>query len=185
MGEAADREALYRELYPRLKEIAARLFRRERPGHTFTASDIIHEALLKLLKMDGREFASDGHFLGVAVRAMRQVILDHIRRSKRRAPLHEDWRRVRLDELSRGRSPVTIGFEDLDAALVELARSDERAADVAGLRLLTELTKEEIASSLGISRSTFDRTWARSKGWLKDHLGLRDGAGPPRRGPPP
>jgi RNA polymerase sigma factor (TIGR02999 family) len=165
--KAGDHEAL-EELVPlvykELRDIARHHLQRERPGHTLQSAALVHEAYLRLL--DQRPFDTDNraHFLAVASRLMRQILVDHAR-SHGAAKRGAD-RRVELDAslvLPQVRNTDVIALDD---ALMGLAKLDEEQARIVELRFFGGLATEEIAEVLGISASTVKREWNVAKAWL-------------------
>jgi RNA polymerase sigma factor (TIGR02999 family) len=165
--KAGDQEALAALVplvYKELRDIARHHLRRERPGHTLQSAALVHEAYLRLL--DQRPFDTDNraHFLAVASRLMRQILVDYARSHgavKRGAD-----RRVDLDAslvLPQVRSTDVVALDD---ALTGLAQLDEQQGRIVELRFFGGLATEEIAEVLGISASTVKREWNVAKAWL-------------------
>jgi RNA polymerase sigma factor (TIGR02999 family) len=156
--KAADQdalEALVPLVYKELRDIARHHLRRERPGHTLQSAALVHEAFLRLV--DQRPFDSENraHFLAVASRLMRQILVDYAR-SHGAAKRGAD-RTVELDTslvLPQARSTDVIALDD---ALNDLARLDEQQGPIVELRFFGGLATEEIAEVLGISSSTVKR----------------------------
>ena len=164
---AGDREALETLVplvYKELREIAHYHLRRERPGHTLQSAALVHEAYLRLADQKPFEAENRAHFLAVASRLMRQILVDYARghaAAKRGADL-----RVELDAtliLSRERSAEVVA---LDEALNRLMQMDEHQGQIVELRFFGGLSVEEIGDVLGISRSTVKREWNVAKAWL-------------------
>jgi RNA polymerase sigma factor (TIGR02999 family) len=78
-GDDSARIELTPTLYKELHRIASRHLRSERPGHTLQATALVHEAYLKLFEGTARQFTDKVHFLAVASRVMRQVLVDYAR----------------------------------------------------------------------------------------------------------
>jgi RNA polymerase sigma factor (TIGR02999 family) len=163
-GDQEALEALVPLVYKELRDIARRHLQRERPGHTLQSAALVHEAYLRLL--DQRPFDTDNraHFLAVASRLMRQILVDHARThgaAKRGAD-----RRVELDTslvLPQVRGTDVVALDD---ALKDLANLDEQQGRIVELRFFGGLLTEEIADVLGISPSTVKRDWNMAKAWL-------------------
>jgi len=163
-GDQEALEALVPLVYKELRDIARRHLQRERPGHTLQSAALVHEAYLRLL--DQRPFDTDNraHFLAVASRLMRQILVDHARThgaAKRGAD-----RRVELDTslvLPQVRGTDVVALDD---ALKDLANLDEQQGRIVELRFFGGLSTEEIADVLGISPSTVKRDWNMAKAWL-------------------
>jgi RNA polymerase sigma factor (TIGR02999 family) len=163
-GDQDALEALLPLVYKELRDIARYHLQRERPGHTLQSAALVHEVYLRLL--DQRPFDTDNraHFLAVASRLMRQILVDHAR-SHGAAKRGAD-RRVELDAslvLPQARSTDVVALDD---ALTDLARLDEQQSRIVELRFFGGLSNEEIAEVLGISVSTVKRDWNVAKAWL-------------------
>lgn len=175
---AGDEEALAKLVplvYDELRLIARRQLRRERPGHTLQSAALVHEAYLRLT--DQHPFASRdrAHFLAVASRLMRQVLVDHARRygAAKRGPRQQ----VELDASLVLPEVPQIEMTVLDDALKALAQFDGQLARIVELRFFGGLGIEEIAELLGSSRSTIKREWNVAKAWLSREMQRgRDGS---------
>jgi RNA polymerase sigma factor (TIGR02999 family) len=156
-GDQEALEALVPLVYKELRDIARYHLRRERPDHTLQSAALVHEAYLRLV--DQRPFDSENraHFLAVASRLMRQILVDYARThgaAKRGAD-----RIVELDAsliLPQVRSTDVVALDD---ALSGLSKLDEQQGRIVELRFFGGLATEEIAEVLGISPSTVKRDW--------------------------
>ena len=164
---AGDREALEKLVplvYKELREIAHYHLQRERPGHTLQSAALVHEAYLRLADQKPFEADNRAHFLAVASRLMRQILVDYARShaaAKRGADL-----KVELDTgliLPQERNAEVIA---LDEALKTLSQIDEQQGMIVEMRFFGGLSIEEIGEVLGISRSTVKREWNVAKAWL-------------------
>jgi RNA polymerase sigma-70 factor (ECF subfamily) len=168
-GRAQVTGQLVEALYPELRRLAAHLMRRERDGHTLQPTAVVHEAFVRLVHQRSVDWHDRAHFLGIAARVMRQVLIDHARRrgaGKRGA--NPD--RVTLDEaLAAGDDPA-LGVLALDDVLTRLADVDPRGAQVAELRIFGGLTVQETAHALGVSARTIHTDWAMARLWLAREL---------------
>jgi RNA polymerase sigma-70 factor (ECF subfamily) len=169
-GDPSAEPDLVGELYVELRSIA-QAFTRGRQHQTLHATALINEAYVKLLGSD-RPWESRTHFYAVAARAMRQVLADHARR-KQALKRQGDARRVTLHSgvIQQEMSTEELDVEELDAALSELARLNERHARVVELRFLAGLTIAETAEVLGVSHGTIESDWRMSRAWLRRRLG--------------
>jgi RNA polymerase sigma factor (TIGR02999 family) len=163
-GDQQALEALVPLVYKELRDIARYHLRLERPGHTLQSAALVHEAYLRLLDQRPFETENRAHFLAVASRLMRQILVDYAR-SHGAAKRGAD-RRVELDAslvLPKVQSTDVI---ELDDALSDLARLDQQQSRIVELRFFGGLAIEDIADVLGISRSTVKRDWNVAKAWL-------------------
>jgi RNA polymerase sigma factor (TIGR02999 family) len=163
-GDQAALERLVPLVYKELREIARHHLQRERPEHTLQSAALVNEAYLRLV--DQRPFNTDNraHFLAVASRLMRQILVDYARNhraAKRGANL-----KVELDTgllLPQIQSRDVLALND---ALDDLSRLDEQQGRIVEMRFFGGLSSEEIAPVLGISVSTVKRDWNVAKAWL-------------------
>jgi len=164
-------DALARHLYDDLRQLARRHRARWNGNDTLNTTAIVHEAYLKMANGEG--FEDGHHFMSVASRAMRHVLVSYARERSalKRGGTSRD---VRLDAappdalLSDEHATDLIG---LDAALQRLAAFDARAARVVELRTFGDLTIDEAADELAISEATVTRDWRRARAWLRAELG--------------
>ena len=157
-------------VYAELRQLAARRLASERPGQTIQATELVHEAWLRLIGKDGNQWNGRRHFFGAAAEAIRRILIERARR-KNSLRGGGDLQRVDLEELE---IAAPMNDEDLLAlndALDELAGEDPLAAELIKLRFFTGLTHEEAADLLGLSRSAADRTWVFARAWLFQRCG--------------
>ena len=165
---AGDREAfdnLYSRLYDELRAIAHQRLRRSRQGETLNTAALVHEAYLKLVDQTRVDLSDRGHFLALASRAMRFIIVDHARTraAKKRAGAADA---VPLDTVSIAAEDCATDVLELDDALERLSRFDDRLGQLVEYRFFGGLTYEEIAAVTGLSVSTVKRDWVRARTWL-------------------
>ena len=156
-------EALSAGLYAELKRLARIQFSGERAGHTLQPTALVSEAWLKLIQADQVEWRDRAHFMAVAARVMRQILVDSGRRkraSKRRTPTPTT---VQLG--AAGDSPV-VDLLALDQALARLEDMDADQARVVELRYFGGLTIPETAEVLDVSVATVNRSWRAARAWL-------------------
>lgn len=168
-GDAAALEHLVPLVYAELRRLADREMRRERVGHTFRATELVAEAYLRLSAGTPPELNDRAHFFAVAVRYMRQILVDHARRratDKRGAGI----KRVTLDDaIAVDHSEELLALDD---ALRALAEHDERKARVVELHYLGGMTQEEIALVLDVHVNTVARDLRFAVAWLGRQLHL-------------
>lgn len=178
-AEDGDAEALDRVfplVYGELQRIARAQLARERAGHTLQPTALVSEAYLKLANRPPSGTENRAHFLAVAARAMRQVLVDHARswaatkRGGGAAP-------VTLNEELAGGSSDPADILALDQALDRLDELDGRLRRVVEMRYFAGLQDEEIAQVLGITRRTVQRDWVKARAWLHRELGAAEEPG--------
>ena len=167
-----DREALDRIfpiIYAELHRIAHAQLLRERDGHTLSPTALVHEAYFKLVDVTRVEFNDRTHFLSMAARAMRRILIDYARQQGRQKR-GGDLRRVTLDEGVVAADEQAETLLALDLALEQLAQLDERLARVVECRFFGGLTEEDTAAVLGVNVRTVRRDWVKARGWLERAL---------------
>jgi RNA polymerase sigma factor (TIGR02999 family) len=167
-GDQQALQALVPLVYKELHAVAHRYLQNERPGHTLQTTALVHEAYLRLV--DSRPFETENHvhFVSVAARLMRQILVDYAR-SHRAAKRGAD-RKVDLDERLVLPQLPKAELVALDDALEELAHVDEQQSRIVELKYFGGLTTEEIAGLLDISPSTAKREWNVAKAWLSRQI---------------
>ncbi len=162
-GESSS-EPLLEEVYHQLRALARELMIREKPGQTVQATELVHEAYLRLSPGDQR-FNDSRHFYIVAAQAMRRILVD---RARRKASVKHggDRQRFEIDESDAIIWENSVDLMSLDEALTRLTKQHERAAQVTMLRYFAGLSNEQVAEALGISTATAKRDWSFARAWL-------------------
>jgi len=172
-GDPVALDQIYELVYAELRRIAAARLRVERDGHTLQPTALVNEAYMKLAASPGGGIQDRAHFLAVAARAMRQVLVDHARRrdaDKRGAgvaPATLTGRGIASPD------PSGLDFDELlslDDALDRLDTLDSRLRQVVELRFFGGLTDSEVGDVLGVTRRTVQRDWTRARAWLYGEL---------------
>ena len=168
-GDQEALNALTGLVYDNLRRIAARHLARERSGFTLSATEVVHEAYQRLAGAD-ISWQDRAHFLAVASRQMRQLLVDRARTRGREKRGGDGWRRVTLAEVgqSAGAEPVDILI--VQEALERLAAFDQRKADLVDLMVFGGLTGKDIAEVMNVSEQTVWREWRMAKAWLHQEL---------------
>lgn len=168
-GDAAALERLLPHVYDELRRIARYRLRRERPGHTLAATELVHEAFLKLVPVERVDWRGRAHFFAIASRAMRNVLIDHA---------------VRRGAVKRGAGAPVRPIEEADAtteqplddlitlsqALSRLEQLDARQAQVVECRFFGGLSLDETAEALNTSAATVSRDWTFARAWLHNEI---------------
>jgi RNA polymerase sigma factor (TIGR02999 family) len=155
-------------VYAELRRLAAAYMRRERPGQTLQATALVHEAYLRLAGA-GTPWTDRDHFIGIAARSMRQILVEHARArgaQKRWAGMD----RVSLTDTIAAASAEDAMLPALDAALTRLETIDSEQAKIIELRYFVGLSIDETAALLGTSPATVKRRWAMARAWLLREL---------------
>ena len=166
--EALDR--LFPLVYAELRRAADVLLLREGAGHTLQPTALVHEVYLKLAAGGAPPDASSrGHFIGLAARAMRQILVDQARRRKA-AKRGDGVVPVRITNAQVGVDLHLEEFLALDEALAGLAEVHPRLRQVVELRFFGGLTEDEVGAALGVTTRTAQRDWAKARAWLYKEL---------------
>ncbi len=156
--------------------MATSLVRRESSRNSLHATDLVHEAYLRLVRDEAATWENRAHFFGIASRAMRQILVDHAR-MKLAAKRGGGWKRITLTENMGLNQPLDERILDLDEALARFSKQDSRMAQIAELRIFGGLKTREVAHILGVSRSTVQGDWRVAKMWLSRALNGKNAAG--------
>ena len=164
-GNREAQERLIPLVYRELRRIAASHLRRESQNHSLQPTALVHEAYLRLIRIDQVDWQSRAHFFAVASTLMRRILVDSARANKanKRGGGADT---ILIEEAflpSPGRTPEVLALDD---ALDVLARLDERQAKIVEMRFFAGLTEEETGEVLGISARTVKRDWRIAKAWL-------------------
>jgi RNA polymerase sigma factor (TIGR02999 family) len=157
-------------VYTELRKLAAARMRSERGEHTLSPTALANEAWARFgPELPAKEIESRRHFFGIAVNAMRQILIDHAR-ARLTAKRGSGAELVPLDAVD-----VAVPHDDqlvaLDDALKRLASVRPRAARVVELRFFGGFSHGDIAALLDLERRTVDRDWAFAKAWIAAELG--------------
>lgn len=170
-GNAAALEELTPHVYRELYALARSQLRRGRPNQTLQPTALINEACIRLLgQSEPIQWQSRSHFFGIAARLMRMVLVDYSR-ARHAAKRGGAAQAVTLEEtlvLSSARPPAVL---EVDEALEQLAKVDERKAKVIELRYFGGMEREEIATALGLTLPTVKRDLRLGEAWLRRFLG--------------
>ncbi len=162
-------EQLSRTIYAELHSLAERLLVEQRKNHTLQPTALVHEAYLRLQRLDGALWSERGRFFAVAGKAMRSVLVDHARRRSalKRGGGARSVQTV-FEETPSESDPVDV--LDLEEALLDLEKIDAGLVRVVELLFFAGLTAAEAAEILGVSERTVKRDWRTARTWLKARL---------------
>lgn len=164
-----DADALAPLVYQELRRLAGAYMRRERPGQTIQATALVHEAYLRLADA-GTPWHDKRHFVGIAARSMRQILVE---RARARGA-QKRW--AALDRVTLTDALAVAAHEDamlpaLDEAMERLEQVDPELARLVELRFFAGLSIEETGDALEMSPATVKRRWALARAWLHRDLG--------------
>ncbi|MEM7309478.1 MAG: ECF-type sigma factor [Planctomycetota bacterium] len=160
-------DALTPTIYRDLRAIAARVMAAERSSHTLSPTALVHEAYLRFSSQDSSATLPRAHYLSLAARMMRRVLIDHERR--RRAARRDAGREV-LEGTQVALEQGDVDLLALEGALSKFEGVDPRAARLVELRFFGGLTFEEAAGELDVSVPTAKRDWSVARAWLQRAL---------------
>jgi RNA polymerase sigma factor (TIGR02999 family) len=171
-GDDAALQRLVPLVYQELRRVASARLRAERPGHILQTTALVHEAYLRLVDLDRLNVRNRAHLLALAARLMRQVLVDHARRSRAHKRAGAT---ISVDDVSIPTEPPGVDVLALDEALDDLMAVDPRLSRIVELKFFAGLTISETAQALGISTATVERDWTVARAWL--HRRLSEGVG--------
>jgi RNA polymerase sigma factor (TIGR02999 family) len=160
----AGAEELTARVYNELRRLAAGFMRHERPGQTLQPTALVHEMYLRLADA-GTPWHDERHFVGIAARSMRQILVDRARARGAQKRWAGQNRVTLTDSLALAADQEGM-LPALDEALTRLEQIDAEQARIVELRFFAGLTIEEAAEALGMSPATVKRRWALARAWL-------------------
>ncbi|MCI0537801.1 MAG: ECF-type sigma factor [Verrucomicrobiales bacterium] len=168
-GDAKAAEELLPLVYEELRRLAAHKMAQEKPGQTLQATALVHEAWLRIIQQDQRQWQSRTHFFIAAAEAMRRILVDRARRKQAArhggGVPHKD---IALVELPIESDPDRL--LRIHEVLDELAAEEPLRAEVVKLRFFVGMSHGEIAEAMNVSEKTVKRYWAYAKAWLRRAL---------------
>lgn len=169
-GDRAVLDELMPLVFDELHRQAARYLRRERSDHTLQTTALIHEVYLKLIDQRQVNWENRAHFYAISANLMRRILVDYAR-SKNRDKRGGDLVKLSLEEAEQvAGKEKSVDLMALDEALSKLEKIDARQARIVELRYFADLTLEETAAALNVSRTTVTEDWAMAKAWLRREL---------------
>ena len=160
-------------VYDELRSLAEGLLLRERPGHTLSATALVHEAYLRLVDQNRAQWKSRAHFLAVAAQMARRVLVDHAR-GRLRKKRGGAFQRLTLSGVEAPDSGSDLDVLALHEAMEQLTAEEPTEARIVEMRYFGGMTDEEIAVVLGVSAPTVRRRWRFAKTWLRRRLSSGD-----------
>jgi RNA polymerase sigma factor (TIGR02999 family) len=156
-------------VYQELRRLAHLHLQSERADHTLQSTALVNEAFLRLNGADPIRLQNRGHFIAIASRAMRQILVDYAR--SRGARKRDGGCRVAIEDL--GELPdggENVPIIALDQALDALSKVDARQGQIVEMKFFGGLSTQEIADLLDISLATVERKWATARIWLRREM---------------
>ncbi len=177
-GETQASEDLLPVVYVELRKLASRQIRQKTSSDSFQATELVHEAFLRLVDVSQQQrWDSRGHFFSAAAEAMRRILVERARK-KSRIRHGGEFRRVSLPDVSTADEESTVDLLALDEALTRFKKEYPNQAKLVDLRYFAGLTLEDAGLAMGVSRATAVRYWAFAKAWLFRAMHGSPGANP-------
>ena len=168
-GDLQAADQLLPLVYGELRKLAAHKMANESPGQTWQATELVHEAWLRLTGDQDQKWEGRAHFFAAAAEAMRRILIERARR--KHAHRHGGGlKRVELleeDSASESDDDVLLAVND---AINKLTAKDTEKADLVKLRYFVGMTNLEAAKALGISEPTAKRRWTYARAWLYEEI---------------
>lgn len=170
-GDRAALDRLLPVVYDELAGLAHNALRSERSDHTLQTRALVHEAYIRLVDTD-IPFQDRAHFMAIAARTMRRILVDYarsrVRQKRGGGAIHID-----IDEAKLPAPDDGMGILLLHDALEQLASFDPRKAEIVELHFFGGLTYDETAAAVGLSAATVDRELRMARAWLKVEMAGR------------
>ena len=162
-GDREAQEAIFSRLFTEMRRISSSLVARE-GAVSISADDLLNEGALRLIRIDDMDWQSRAHFLAMAARIMRRVLVDHARARRANKRAHQP---VTLVTGIAGAPQALLDIDRLEKALLRLNQIDPARAGIVELRYFGGLSLEEIAEVTEQSVSTVKRSWRSARVWLQ------------------
>ncbi len=162
-------------VYEELRLLAAQRLSHEVPGQTLQATALVHEAYIRLVGADNRNWDCQGHLFAAAAEAMRRILVERARR-KKNLKNGGAYQRLGLEKVKAMNESKSSDDSLLavDEALEKLSKKDRVKAELVKLRYFAGLTGKQAAEVLGISSATADRYWKYTRCWLRFEITKRN-----------
>jgi RNA polymerase sigma factor (TIGR02999 family) len=180
-GDRSAGEQVVALVYADLRNLAAYFLHSERPDHSLQPTDLVNEAFVRLTSGKPVDWQNRAHFIAVAARQMRRILIDHARHQKA-LKRNDTLITVSFSEGSEARKSHLESVLAVEEILAKLEAYDPRAAQIVELRVFGGMTEKEMGEVLGISVATVKRDWTFARAWLIRRL---RGEGPAKPGDSP
>lgn len=168
-GDKAALDELAPQVYSELRRLAKYYLRQERADHTLQASDLVHEAYLRLVKEEEMDWQNRAHFFGIAAVRMRHILVEHAR-SRQAGKRGGGEYRLSLSAANGLAEEQDVNLLALDEALRRLEELDTQKTRIVELRYFGGMTIEETAEVLKLSPATIKRDWSMARAWLRNEI---------------
>jgi RNA polymerase sigma factor (TIGR02999 family) len=163
-GDDEARDRVIARLHPELAQIAAARLRGER-NSSLSTHDLINDAVLRLMQLQGGSPADRAHFIALSSRLMRHVLIDHARKKA-----SDKRRHLKVELCTAIDGEQRLDLIALDSALVRLGAIDAQLMELVEMRYFGGMTIADISLATGMSEPTVKRRWQAARAWLTDAL---------------
>jgi RNA polymerase sigma factor (TIGR02999 family) len=163
-GESSARDRLIAKLHPELMQIAAARLRGERDS-SLSTGDLINDAIVRLIQISQNNLSDRAHFIALASRMMRHILVDHARQKAAAKRRH-----VKVEICTRIDGEQRLDLNRLDSALIRLGAIDEQLMELVEMRYFGGMTVADVSIVTGLSEPTIKRRWQTARAWLTDAL---------------
>ena len=168
-GDKDALDELAPQVYSELRRLAKYYLRQERPDHTLQASDLVHEAYLRMVDEKEIGWQNRAHFFGIAAVRMRHILVEHAR-GRQAAKRGGGEYRLSLSQANELAEEQDVNLLALDDALRRLDELDTQKTRIVELRYFGGMTIEETAEVLKLSPATIKRDWSMARAWLRNEI---------------
>jgi RNA polymerase sigma factor (TIGR02999 family) len=165
-GDRQAENELFALVTPDLRRLAQYMMKRERPGHTLQATELVDQIYFKLVAAKNQDWQNRRHFFAIAGRAMRRYLIDHARGR----PNAEFVALEGLENLLPADSAKVDLAITVDRLLTELAETQPEWCSLVEVKYFLGLTDDEAADALGIKLRSMQRMWRDARQWLFEHV---------------
>jgi len=169
-GDEQARDRLVAIIYGELRRHAHRIVLSEHRKDLIGPSALVHEAYLRFINQPQVSWQNRAHFLAIAARTMRRILVEHAR-ARDAEKRGGGWQRITMDLSASLPASQPLDVADVNAAIEELAALDELQSRIVDLRFFGGLSIAETADVLEISPATVKREWQIARAWLSRRLG--------------
>ncbi len=169
-GDARGADELLPLVYDELRLLASSYMQQERADHTLQPTALVHEAFVRMVNQSEVDWKGRAHFFSVAAQMIRRVLVDHAR-ARNTAKRGGGIDRVDLSDAHANGGSNVVDILNVDDALDQLEKLNDRHRRVVELRYFGGLSLDETAHVLGVSRETVKADWRTARAWLRMRLG--------------